>query len=385
MPVASHLAGVMCVAALVPGAAAEEPVVKPGQLWVFIGTYTDGKSKGIYRFALDTTSGALTGGELAAEAVNPSFLAVHPSRRFLYAVNEVGDFGGRHSGGVMAFGLDPIAGKLARLNSQPSGGVDPCHLVVDRIGKHVLVANYGGGNASVLPIGDDGRLGDATAFVQHKGSSVNRQRQEAPHAHSINLDHGNRFAVVADLGLDRIRVYRYDSAKGTLTPNEPPAVATAPGAGPRHFAFHPTAPFAYVINELDCTVLVLGYDRANGTLQPLQAVSTLPVPYKGEYSTAEVQVHPSGRFLYGSNRGHDSIAIFTIDPKTGKLTAAGHQSEGIKTPRNFGIDPTGTFLIVANQGSDSLVVFLIDPVTGALHPTGQRASVPAPVCVKFVR
>jgi 6-phosphogluconolactonase len=385
MPVASHLAGVMCAAALIQGAAAEEPVAKPGKLWVFIGTYTDGKSKGIYRFALDTTSGALSEGELAAEAVNPSFLAVHPSLRFLYAVNEVGDFGGRHSGGVTAFGLDPIAGKLTRLNSQPSGGVDPCHLVVDRAGKHVLVANYGGGNASVLPIGDDGRLGDATAFVQHKGSSVNRQRQEAPHAHSINLDHGNRFAVVADLGLDRVMVYRYDSAKGTLTPNEPPAVATAPGAGPRHFAFHPSAPFAYVINELDCTVLVLGYDTAKGSFQPLQTVSTLPVPYKGEYSTAEVQVHPTGRFLYGSNRGHDSIAIFTIDPKTGKLTAAGHQSEGIKTPRNFGIDPTGTFLIVANQGSDSLVVFRIDPVTGALHPTGQRASVPAPVCVKFVR
>jgi len=374
----------MCAAALVQGATAEAPAAKPGKLWVFIGTYTDGKSKGIYRFSLNPTSGELTGGELVAETVNPSFLAIHPNHRFLYAVNEVGDFGGRHSGGVTAFALDPATGTLARLNSQPSGGVDPCHLVVDRAGKHVLVANYGGGNASVLPIGDDGRLGEATAFVQHTGSSVNRQRQEAPHAHSINLNPANRFAVVADLGLDRIMVYRYDAGKGTLTPNDPPSVATAAGAGPRHFAFHPSAPFAYAINELNCTVLALAYDADKGTFQPLQTVSTLPVPYKGEYSTAEVQVHPSGRFLYGSNRGHDSIAIFALDPKTGKLTPAGHQSDGIKTPRNFGIDPTGQFLIVANQGSDSLVVFRIDPATGALQPTGHRVSVPAPVCVKFV-
>jgi 6-phosphogluconolactonase len=384
MSIPNHIAGVLCAAALVQGATAEEPASPPGKRWVFIGTYTDGKSKGIYRFALDPASGELTGGELVAETDNPSFLAIHPNHRFLYAVNEVGNFEGQHSGGVTAFGLDPAKGTLTRLNSQPSGGVDPCHLIVDRAGKHVLVANYGGGNASVLPIGGDGRLGKATAFVQHKGSSVNRNRQEGPHAHSINLDPANHFAVVADLGLDRVMVYRYDSAKGTLTPNDPPFVATDPGAGPRHFAFHPNGRFAYAIDELNCTVFALAYDPDRGTFQPLQTVSTLPVPYKGEYSTAEVQVHPSGRFLYGSNRGHDSIAVFAIDEKSGKLTAAGHQGDGIKTPRNFGIDPTGQFLIVANQGSDSLVVFRIDPATGALRPTGHRVSVPSPVCVKFV-
>jgi 6-phosphogluconolactonase len=384
MSVPFCVAGVMCAAALVQGAAVAEPSAGHGKMWVFVGTYTDGKSKGIYRFAFDPATGELTDGELASEAVNPSFLAIHPNHRFLYAVNEVGDFGGKHSGGVTAFALNPADGKLTRLNSRPSGGVDPCHLVVDRAGKHVLVANYGGGNASVLPIGSDGRLGPATSFVQHKGSSVNRQRQEAAHAHSINLNAANRFAVIADLGLDRVMIYKYDADKGTLTPNDPPAVATAPGAGPRHFAFHPDGPFAYVINELDSTILALGFDAGTGSFKPLQTVSTLPVGFKGENGTAEVQLHPSGRFLYGSNRGHDSIAIFSVDRRAGMLKPAGHQSEGIKTPRNFGIDPTGTFLIVANQGSDSLVVFRIDPRTGALQPTGHRVSVPAPVCVKFV-
>jgi 6-phosphogluconolactonase len=372
------------MAVLVHAVAAGEPPAKPGKMCVFVGTYTDGKSKGIYRFAFDPASGALSGGELVAETVNPSFLAVHPTRRFLYAVNEVGNFEGKPGGGVTAFALDPTHGTLARLNSQPSGGGDPCHLVVDRAGRHVLVANYGGGNASVLPIGPDGRLGPATAFVQHKGSSVNRQRQEAAHAHSINLDVANRYAVVADLGLDRVFVYRYDDQKGTLTPNDPPSVATAPGAGPRHFAFHPDGRFAYVINELGSTVVALGYDALKGSFKPLQTVSTLPAGWKGENGTAEVQVHPSGRFLYGSNRGHDSIAVFAVDQQSGKLTPAGIQSDGIKTPRNFGIDPTGSFLIVANQASDSLVVFRIDPKTGALRPTAHRVAVPVPVCLKFV-
>lgn len=360
------------------------PTAKDGKLWVFVGTYTGGKSKGIYRFALDPESGALTGGELAAESANPSFLAIHPTRRFLYAVSEIGDFAGKKTGAVSAFALDPATGKLTALNQKPSGGDGPCHLVVDRAGKHVLVANYGGGSASVLPIGAEGRLGEASAFVQHKGTGPNKQRQEGPHAHSINLDPAGRFAVVADLGLDKVLVYAYDGAKGTLTPNDPPSVATAPAAGPRHFAFHPSAPFAYVINEMDSTVLALRYDADKGKFERLGAVSTLPTGFKGDTSTAEVQVHPSGRFLYGSNRGHDSIAIFGIDPKTGALTPTGHQSEGIKVPRNFGIDPTGTFLLVANQASDSLVVFRIDPKTGALRPTGYRAAVPMPVCVKFV-
>jgi 6-phosphogluconolactonase len=386
MPVAQRLAGVICAAAALPvAAAAEEPPARPGKLWVFVGTYTGAKSKGIYRFALDTASGELTGGELAAEAVNPSFLAVHPNRHFLYGVSEVGDFAGKRTGAVSGFALDPVSGELRALNSQSSGGDGPSHLVVDHAGKHVLVANYAGGNASVLPIGADGRLGKVTSFVQHKGSSVNRERQEAPHAHSINVDPADRFAVVADLGIDKVMVYKYDSVKGTLTPNDPPFVATAAGAGPRHFAFHPSAPFAYVINELDCTVLPLAFEATHGRFKPLSAVTTLPAAYKPEYTTAEVQIHPSGRFLYGSTRGQNSIAIFAIDTTTGALTPVGHQEAGIKTPRNFGIDPTGKFLIVANQDSDSLVVFRIDAETGALTPTGQKVVAPMPVCVKFVR
>jgi 6-phosphogluconolactonase len=380
MGIANHLAGATCAAAvLFAASAAGEAPEKPGKQWVYIGTYTGGKSKGIYRFELDTATGELTGGELAAEVVNPSFLAIHPSHRFLYSVSEVD-----RSAAVTAFALDPASGKLTLLNSQPTGGDGPSHIVVDRTGKCALTANYAGGSATVLPIGPDGRLGRATDLVKHKGSSVNKERQEAPHAHSINVDPSNHFAVVADLGIDKVMVYRLDPDKGKLTPNDPPFVATAPGAGPRHFAFHPTAPFAYVINELDCTVLPLAFDAKNGSFKPMPAVNTLPVPFKPEYTTAEVQVHPSGRFLYGSVRGQNSIAIFAIDQKTGALTPAGHQSQGIKTPRNFGIDPTGTFLIVANQDGDNLVVFRIDPRTGALQPTGHKADVPMPVCVKFV-
>ena len=386
MPVAMHFTWIACLAAAVLGmAGGPVSAAAPGKWWVFIGTYTGPKSKGIYRFAFDPATGALTGGELAAEAISPSFLAVHPSHRFLYAVNEVDDFGGKRTGGVSAFALDPATGKLTPLNSQPSGGDGPCHLVVDRAGKHVLVANYAGGSATVLPIGPDGRLGKATSVVQHHGSSVNKERQEAAHAHSINLDPANPFAVVADLGLDQVKVYKYDAQAGTLTPGDPPFVATAAGAGPRHFAFHPSAPFAYVINELNCTVLPLAFDAAKGTFTPMKAVTTLPGSFSPEYTTAEVQVHPSGHFLYGSNRGHNSIAVFAIDPRSGELTAAGHQGHEIKTPRNFGIDPTGTFLIAANQDSDSLVVFRIDPKTGALTPAGHKVEVGSPVCVKFVQ
>jgi 6-phosphogluconolactonase len=355
----------------------------PEKMWVFIGTYTGGPSKGIYRFELDLASGKLTPRGLAVEATNPSFLAIHPSQRYLYAVSEVADVGGKKTGGVSAFTLDPKTGEVAALNQQPSGGAGPCHLIVDREGKHVLVANYSGGSASVLPIQADGKLGEATAFVQHTGTSVNKDRQEGPHAHSINLDAANRFAVVADLGLDKVLVYKYDPAKGTLTPNDPPAFMGAPGSGPRHFAFHPNGHNAYVINELSSTLTALSYDPEKGVLKSLQTLSTLPRDVKGN-STAEVQVHPSGKFVYGSNRGHNSIAIFGVDPKTGELKAVGHQTENIKTPRNFGIDPTGTYLVVANQDSNSLVVFRIDQTTGELAPVGGPVEVGKPVCVKMI-
>ncbi len=354
------------------------------RLWVYVGTYTGKGSKGVYRFDFDLASGKLSNRELAGEAVNPSFLTIHPNRRFLYAVNEVASFGGKQAGAVTAFALDPHGGKLTRLNQQSSGGDGPCHLVVDQAGKHVLAVNYGGGSAVVLPILADGRLGEATDFVQHKGSGTNPKRQEGPHAHSINLDIPNRHAVVADLGLDQVLVYRFDEAKGKLSPNDPPFAALPPGSGPRHFAFHPNGRNAYVINELNSTVTAFDYDARLGTLKIVQTLSTLPPGVKVTNYPAEVQVHPSGKFLYGSNRGHDSIAIFAIDPQTGKLRPVGHQAQGIKTPRNFGIDPTGKYLIVANQDGNSLVVFAIDQGTGELKPTGTVAEVPTPVCVKMM-
>jgi 6-phosphogluconolactonase len=347
------------------------------RLRVYVGTYTEGKSRGIYLLELDPTSGALSPHGVAGETENPSFLAVHPSRKYLYAVNEVDD------GGVSAFAIDPKSGSLTFLNKQSSKGSGPCHLIVDRSGKNVLVANYGSGTVAVLPIEDDGRLRSASTSIQHKGSSVNPERQEGPHAHSINLDAANRFAVAADLGLDKLFVYRFDATKGTLTPNDPPSVNLAPGAGPRHFAFHPDGHHAYVINEIQSTVTAFDYDPERGTLKELQTISTLPQGNKPSNSTAEVRVHPSGKFLYGSNRGHNSIAIFAIDPQNGRLRPVGHQSTQGKTPRNFGIDPSGRFLLAENQDSDTIVVFRIDPQTGQLQPTGHSAEVPKPVCVKF--
>ncbi len=355
-----------------------------GPFWVFVGTYTGGKSQGIYRFSLDPASGKLSSATLAAKTVNPSFLAINPKHNALFAVGEIADFAGKKGGAVSAFGLDPRTGELSFRNSESTVGPGPCHLIVDKGGRHVLVANYGGGSACVLPIGGDGRVESSSSFVQHTGSSANPQRQEAPHAHSINLDSANRFAVVADLGLDQVRVYRYDAARGTITPNDPPFVALAPGSGPRHFAFHPSASFAYVINELNSTVTAFAYDADKGVLSTIQSVRTIPDGFKKPNYPAEVLVHPSGKFVYGSNRGHDSIAVFLVDPKTGQLTPRGQQGEGIKVPRGFGIDPSGGYLLVANQDGDSVISFRIDQETGALEPTGQKVEVPKPVCVKFV-
>ena len=356
----------------------------PKPIWVFVGTYTGGKSRGIYRLELDPETGKLGAPTLAAESENPSFLAVHPSRKFLYAVNEVGKFEGKPGGGVTSFTLDAKAGSLAKLNSESTVGGGPCHLSVDHTGKTLLVANYGGGSVAAFPLGDDGRIGKATTFIQHEGSSANKARQSEPHAHSINVDKGNRFAVVADLGLDMLLVYRLDPAQSVLTPNDPPFATVAPGSGPRHFAFHPDGKHGYVINELTSTIAAFDYDPERGVLSLLEEVRTLPKGYTGTSYTAEVQVHPSGRFVYGSNRGDDSIAAFAVDRGNGLIAMIEVESSGGKTPRNFGIDPSGQYLLAANQDSDSIVVFTIDPKTGALTPTGQKVEVPKPVCVKFV-
>jgi 6-phosphogluconolactonase len=360
---------------------------KPEKLWVYIGTYTKTASKGIYLLELDLASGKLQPVGLAAETVNPSFLAIHPSRPLLYAVGEMATFGGKKTGAVSAFSIAPKTGMLTLLNQQSTEGAGPCHVSVDRSGRCVLVANYTGGSVACLPIQDDGRLAEAASFVQHVGSSVNEKRQKGPHAHSINVDPANRFAFAADLGLDKILIYRLDPAKGQLTPNQPAFASVPAGAGPRHFAFHPNGRYAYVINEMGCTVTAFQYDADRGSLEPIETVSTLPEGLAADPSitTAEVQVHPSGKFLYGSNRGHHSIAVFAIDPATGKLRAIDHTPTQGKNPRNFGVDPTGTYLLAAHQDTDNIVVFRIDPATGKLTPTGQSVTVPMSVCVKFLQ
>lgn len=354
---------------------------------VYFGTYTSNtKSRGIYVSELNSATGVLSSPQLAAEAENPSFLAPHPSRDVLYAVNEVGEFQGRKTGSVSAFTRDPKSATLTLLNQESSGGPGPAHISVDPSGRNVLVANYGGGSVAVLPAAPDGRLRAASAFVQHSGSSVNAQRQSAPHAHSVVVDPSGRFAYVADLGLDKILIYRFDPETGALTAADPPSAGVDPGSGPRHFAIHPRGLFAYVINELTCTITAFSRDPSSGRLTAIQTLSTLPAGQsvaKG-YSTAEILVHPSGHFLYGSNRGHDSIAAFGLDEKTGRLTPIHHEATQGSTPRNFGIDPGGRFLLAANQRSDSVVVFGIDRRTGRLSPAGHRVEVPAPVCVKFV-
>ncbi len=362
------------------------PAPAAGSLLVYFGTYTSAKSQGIYVSRFDLATGALSEPTLAAGIASPSFLAVHPQRTFLYAVNEVSNFDGGVTGGVSAFRIDRASGRLTLLNQQSSGGAGPAHLTIDGTGRNVLVANYGGGSVAVLPVGADGRLSPATAFVQHTGSSVNPQRQQGPHAHSVNVDRANRFAYVADLGLDKVLIYRFDPAKGLIVPIDPAAAVVDPGSGPRHLAFHPTGRFAYVINEITCTVTAFACDAAAGRLNTLQTISTLPegVAVGRGMSTAEVQVHPSGRFVYGSNRGHDSITVFALDETTGRLTFVQNEPTQGSTPRNFGIDPTGRYLLAANQRTDSVVVFRIDESTGRLTPTGSRIAVGSPVCVKFV-
>jgi 6-phosphogluconolactonase len=356
---------------------------KDGPMWVFVGTYTGKKSQGIYRVEFDPATGKLDTPQLAAEVTNPSFLAVHPSRKHLFCVCEVNDLKGKRGGGVSSFTLDAKTGELKLINQQSSVGAGPCYIACDKQGKNVLIANYDGGSLAVLPVAADGKLGEATAFVQHTGSSVVKSRQEAPHAHSINLDAANKFAVAADLGLDKLLVYRFDPAAGKITPNEPPALELAPGAGPRHFAFHPNGKWAYTNGELDSTVTALAYDAEKGTFTKLNTVTTLPGPHKGN-STAETVVHPNGKFVYVSNRVHNSIAGFAVNESTGELKAIGHQGEAIKTPRNFNIDPTGRWMVVANQDSDSLIVYGVNPDTGRLRPIGQSVEVGGPVCVKFV-
>ena len=366
--------------------AAAAPAERQGNYLFYVGTYTEegGKSKGIYAYRFNADTDQITPLGLAAETTNPSFVALHPNGRFLYAVNEIGNYKSLNSGGVSAFSIDRASGKLAFLNEVLSRGADPCYITVDRTGKYVLVANYSGGSLAVFPVLADGKLGEASAFVQHTGHGPNPQRQEKAHPHSIDLSLDNRFAMVDDLGLDELLVYKFDSAKGSITPNSPPFVRLDPGAGPRHFALHPAGRFAYVVAEMQSTVTVFSNDARTGALQRLQTISTLPKGFTGQNDVPEIQMHPSGRFLYAANRGNDSIAVFAVDDGKGTLTPLEITPTQGKIPRTFEIDPTGTLLFAANQKSDNIVVFRIDGKTGHLTPTGQVLDVASPVCVKFV-
>ncbi|MDB6030517.1 MAG: pgl 1 [Verrucomicrobiales bacterium] len=349
----------------------------------YVGTYTGAKSKGIYAYELDRASGELKPLGLAAEVKSPSFLAIHPNKKFLYAISEIDTFDGKKAGGVSAYSIDAESGKLTLLNQQTSGGPGPCHVAVDKSGKVVLVANYGGGSIESIPLLADGKLGDVGTFIQHQGKSADASRQEGPHAHSVNISPDNHYVVAADLGLDKLLVYQLDTSKGTLTPNDPPYATVKAGSGPRHFSFHPNGRYGYLINEMACTITGFTWDEKKGILKEIETVSTLPGPVEKGFSTAEVQVHPKGKFLYGSNRGHNSIAVYEI-ARNGTLRQVEIQPTQGKTPRNFGIDPTGQWLLAANQDSDNIVVFKIDPKTGKLQSTGKTVEVGMPVCVEFL-
>ncbi len=352
---------------------------------VYVGTYTRGRngSKGIYRLSLNLQTGELTSKGLAAEAANPSFLALHPEKPLLYAVAETATTGGRKGGAVSAFRIEADSGRLTPINQASSRGNGPCYVAVDQSGRCVLTANYGSGTIASLPLRADGGLKPAATSIQHKGSGPNTKRQKGPHAHSIKVTPDNRFALAADLGTDKLYLYRLDSEKGTITPHTPSFAALPPGSGPRHFDFHPNKRFLFVMNELASTVTTFSFEEKTGALDLLHTISTLPDDFKGSNTTADIHVHPSGRFVYGSNRGHDSIAVFRVDEKTGKLTLAGCRKSGGRTPRNFALDPTGRFLLAANQNSDNIVVFSINQENGSLTPAGYSISIPKPVCVRF--
>ncbi len=348
-----------------------------------IGTYTREGSKGIYLHRYNADTGELTpaGG---AESENPSFLALHPSGHFLYAVNEIGEYNGARAGAISAFAINAETAELALINRQSTKGPAPCHLNIDATGRYAVVANYGGGSTCLLPIREDGALGEASDFVQHEGSSVNPQRQQGPHAHSANISPDNKYVYVADLGLDEVLIYQLDLDNGKLIANDPPSISVARGQGPRHFAFHPSGQYAYLINEIGNTINAYTCDAETGALTARQSISTLPEDFSGTSHTADIHISSDGKFAYGSNRGHDSVAIFSIDKLTGTLALVDIHPTGGQTPRNIALSPDGNYLLAENQASGTIVSFAIHRQTGKLTDTGHAAKVPLPVCLKFL-
>jgi 6-phosphogluconolactonase len=392
--------GTLLLAALllgVPAARAQQeskqPMPPPELLekepFVYVGTYTEKGSKGIYAFRLQTKGLEVSQNitlvplGLAAEAENPSFLEVDQKRRLLFAVNEIDTFNGKASGAVSAYKIHPD-GKLAFINQVASGGAGPCHLVLDKEGKHLLIANYGAGSVAVIPVAEDGKLGEATDVKQHEGKSVHPERQKGPHAHCVTLSPDNAFAYVCDLGLDKVMVYKFDAKAGKLMANDPAFVATKPGAGPRHMAFRPDGKFAYVLNELDSTVSTYAADATTGALKELQTISTLPGYYDGPNTAAEIQMHPTGKWVYTSNRGNETIILFNVDAEKGTLTWVEEQNTGGKKPRHFGLEPTPRHMIICNQDSDMVLISRIDKDNGRLKPSGVFTKVPSPACGVFV-
>ncbi len=367
---------------------AADPAAAPANksFRVYIGTYTSPTgSKGIYRCEFDAATGRLTEPKPAAEIVNPTFLAVHPTQKMLYAIAETNRFEGAPGGGIVGYSIDSATGDLKLSKKLPTLG-GPCHLAIHPRGLSVLVANYASASENIF--GLDPGTTELTELGQqyqtHTGSSINKQRQESPHSHCATFDPAGKFAFVCDLGTDQIRTIACNADGPDFTLHvDNPVTPIAPGSGPRHLAFAPDGKHAYVICELSNTIVTFDYDAELGKLTPTQTITTLPDGWKGDGGTAEIVVHPNGRFVYGSNRGHDSIAIFTVDAKTGQLAAAGHATAGIKWPRHFTLDPTGRWLLVANQYGNDVIVFAVDEKTGALTATDSRIKVPAPVCVVF--
>ena len=347
-----------------------------GQI-VYVGTYTDKESRGIYRFRFDDAKGVLTPEGLAAETENPSFLTSDAKGRFVFAVNE-----NDPAGGVSAFAVAPQSGALTLLNQQASGGGSPCHLTLDRTGRFLLVANYGG-SAAVLPVGPDGTLSPVATRIAPEGRGP-KPNQDGSHVHGVYLDPQNRLLLVPDLGIDKVLLFRFDEASGRLTPGEPPSAAVAPGAGPRHLALSPDGRFAYVVNENDSTVTTFAFDAEHGRMEKRGTLSTLPDGFTGSNTTAEIAVHPSGRFVYASNRGHDSLAVFAVDAATGALRRVGVTPVGGREPRHFVIAPSGRWLLAAHQKSDTIAVFRLDAATGGLTATGTPVKALRPVDIYFL-
>lgn len=357
---------------------------KHDEILLYIGTYTrklphvEAVSEGIYAYRFNPSSGALTYANKFTDVVNPSYLALDEKRKLAYSVSEVMEHGG---GAVSAYSVNAETGGLTLLNSQSSQGQGPCHVWIEGSGRYLLAANYGSGSIAALPIEADGRLGETASFVQHEGSSVNPDRQQGPHAHCIMTDAGNNYVFAADLGLDKIMIYRLDGERGVLEKHGETNIEA--GAGPRHLDFHPDGRYLFLVTEMGSSVVSLAFDANSGTLRMVDTVSTLPGDFNDESSCAAIHVHPSGRYVYASNRGHDSIAILGFDAASGKLTPLGHQSTQGRTPRDFTIDPTGAYLLAANQDSGNIFTYRIDVETGKLEPTGDSIEVVSAVCLKW--